>query len=84
MIASGARRVTNAMFVAAARVLSEFSPALQDPQGSLYPPLECVREISKSVALAVALEAQKSGLAPATNAETLERRVWETMWQIDY
>ncbi|HYT49842.1 MAG TPA: NAD-dependent malic enzyme, partial [Pyrinomonadaceae bacterium] len=84
VIASGARRVTNAMFVAAARVLSEFSPALQDPQGSLYPPLECVREISKSVALAVALEAQKSGLAPATNAETLERRVWETMWQIDY
>ena len=84
VIASGARRVTNAMFVAAARVLSEFSPALQDPQGSLYPPLEHVREISKSVALAVAREAQESGLAPATNAETRERRVWEKMWQIDY
>jgi len=71
------------MFVAAARVLSDFSPALQDEQGSLYPPLERVREISKSVALAVAHEAQESGLAEVTNAEGLERRVSEKMWQID-
>jgi len=83
VIASGARRVTNAMFVAAARVLSEFSPALQDEHGSLYPPLERVREISKSVALAVAHEAQESGLAEVANAEGLERRVSEKMWQID-
>jgi len=83
VIACGARRVTNAMFVAAARVLSDFSPALQDPEGSLYPPLERVREISKSVALAVAREAQESGLAEVTNAEGLERSVSEKMWQID-
>jgi malate dehydrogenase (oxaloacetate-decarboxylating) len=83
VIASGARRVTDAMFAAAARVLSEFSPALQDAQGSLYPPLERVREISKSVALAVAREAQESGLAPATNPGGLERTVSEKMWQID-
>lgn len=84
VIASGARRVTDAMFVAAARVLSEFSPASQDPQGPLYPPLERVREISKSVAIAVGREAQQAGLAPATDAETLERKVSEKMWQIDY
>lgn len=83
VIASGARRVTDAMFVAAARMLSEFSPALQDAQGSLYPPLERVREISKSVAIAVAHEAQKSGLALATSGEVLERTVSGKMWQID-
>ncbi len=84
VIASGARRVTDAMFVAAARVLSDYSPALRDPEGSLYPPLEYVREISKSVALAVGREAQKAGLAAASDAATLERQVTEKMWQIDY
>jgi len=84
VIASGARRVTDAMFVAAARVLSEFSPALQDPEGSLYPPLERVREISEQVALAVGDEALKSGLAADGDGKTLARRVAEKMWQIDY
>ncbi len=84
VIASGARRVTDAMFAAAARVLSEFSPVLKDPQGSLYPPLERVREISKSVALAVGLEAQKSSLAPITTIEELEQAIAAKMWQLDY
>jgi malate dehydrogenase (oxaloacetate-decarboxylating) len=84
VIASGARRVTDAMFAAAARVLSEFSPALQDPEGSLYPPLERVQEISKKVALAVADEALKSGLAAEGDGRTIGRRVAEKMWQIDY
>ena len=84
VIASGAQRVTDAMFVAAARVLSEFSPALEDPNGPLYPPLERVREISKRVALAVGREAQTAGLAPMTDAAGLERKVSEKMWQLDY
>jgi len=83
VIATGARRVTDAMFVAAARVLSEFSPALQNPEDSLYPPLEHVREISKRVALAVGLEAQKSGLAAATTDAELERSIAEKMWELD-
>ena len=40
VIASGARRVTDTMFSAAARVLSEFSPALKNADGPLFPPLE--------------------------------------------
>lgn len=84
VIASGARRVTDAMFAAAARVLSEFSPVLTDPQDSLYPPLERVREISRSVALAVGLEAQKSSLAPITTVEELEQTIAAKMWQLDY
>lgn len=83
VIASGARRVTNAMFVAAARVLSEFAPILQDPAGPLYPPLERVRDISFKVALEVAREAQRAGLAEV-DLEKLEAIVRDKMWRPHY
>ncbi|MFN7950041.1 MAG: NAD-dependent malic enzyme [Blastocatellia bacterium] len=80
VIASGARRVTQEMFVAAAHALSEQSPALSDPLGSLFPPLEGVRAISRLVARQVGLEAQRAGLAEQTTPEELERRIAEKMW----
>lgn len=83
VIASGARRVTDAMFVAAARVLSEFAPVLHDPAGPLYPPLEQVREISFQVALEVAREAQRAGLAEV-KLEELEQSIRDLMWQPHY
>jgi malate dehydrogenase (oxaloacetate-decarboxylating) len=84
VIVSGARRVTDAMFVTAARVLSEFSPSAVDPEESLYPPLERVREVSHRVALAVAMEAQRSGLAEEIPIEILEQNVREKMWSPNY
>ena len=84
VIASRARRVTDEMFVAAARVLSRFAPATRDEKAPLYPPLERVREISHSVAVAVALEAQKSDLAPVTDADTLAQNIDRKMWRVGY
>ena len=84
VIATGAIRVTDAMFVVAARVLSEFSPALSDPDAPLYPPLEQVREISRQVAIAVGTEAVRSGLAQPCGAEAIERKVAERMWSPHY
>jgi malate dehydrogenase (oxaloacetate-decarboxylating) len=84
VIASGARRVTNEMFVVAARVLSEFSPALKEVGASLYPSLENVREISRRVAVAVGREAQRGGLAEDTTQEELERLVEINMWTPNY
>jgi malate dehydrogenase (oxaloacetate-decarboxylating) len=83
VIASGARRVTDAMFVAAARVLSEFAPVLFDPEAPLYPPLEQVREVSLKVAVAVAHEAQRSGLAEV-DLDNLEQTITGKMWTPDY
>jgi malate dehydrogenase (oxaloacetate-decarboxylating) len=80
VIASGARRVTNEMFVAAARALAEFSPTLQDPTASLYPALEGVRKVSRRVALAVAGEALRLGLTDASSTEELEQRIDAKMW----
>jgi len=84
VIASGARRVTDEMFVAAARALAEFSPALHDETASLFPALEEVRRVSRRVALAVALEAQRAGLAETTTREEMERRIDQKMWTPRY
>ena len=84
VIASGADRVTDAMFSAAARVLSEFSPALTDTDAPLYPPLESVREVSRRVAVAVGVEAQNAGLTATTSLEELERNVRDKMWSPHY
>ena len=75
--------MTDAMFSAAARVLSEFSPALQDPDGPLFPPLEIVREISYRVALAVEAEAIRSGLTSMT-LDSLESAVVNKMSSPQY
>jgi malate dehydrogenase (oxaloacetate-decarboxylating) len=80
VIASGADRVTDAMFSAAAHVLSEFSPALSDPDGPLFPPLETVREISYRVAVAVGAEAMRSGLTRSMSVDSLEHSVAHNMW----
>jgi len=84
VIASGARRVSNEMFVAAARALAEFSPALHDEAASLYPALENVRRVSRCVALAVAGEAVRLGFAESIGREELKRRVEGTMWSPRY
>ncbi|HEX3084104.1 MAG TPA: oxaloacetate-decarboxylating malate dehydrogenase, partial [Pyrinomonadaceae bacterium] len=82
--ASGARRVTDAMFAAAARVLSSFAPAIRDEQAALYPELEEVREISRSVALAVALEAHKAGVASVADPDLLAQDIERKMWRVGY
>ncbi|HWW76314.1 MAG TPA: NAD-dependent malic enzyme [Pyrinomonadaceae bacterium] len=84
VLASGARRVTDAMFVAAARALAELSPALVEEGAPLYPRLENVREVSRLVALSVGREAQRSGLVPAMSPGELEDRVEEVMWTPHY
>ncbi|MEI7770462.1 MAG: NAD-dependent malic enzyme [Chloroflexales bacterium] len=84
ILASGARRVTDSMFVAAARALSELSPARQDPTASLYPALSNVRLASRQVALAVAREAQRVGVAAPSAPEELADRVDALMWEPRY
>jgi malate dehydrogenase (oxaloacetate-decarboxylating) len=80
VLASGARRVTDEMFVAAARALAEFSPALHDETQALFPALEEVRRVSRRVALAVALEAQRAGLAADASRDETEARIERAMW----
>jgi malate dehydrogenase (oxaloacetate-decarboxylating) len=84
VIAAGARRVTDEMLLAAARALAECAPAARDPAGALLPPLAELRSVSRQVALAVGLEAQRQGLAEPTSPEELGRRVDARRWEPRY
>jgi malate dehydrogenase (oxaloacetate-decarboxylating) len=84
VVASRARRVTDGMMQAAARALGEHSPMLKDPGASMLPPLTDVRRLAVAIAIAVALEAQRAGLAPKTSEEELIQRVNESQWTPKY
>jgi malate dehydrogenase (oxaloacetate-decarboxylating) len=72
------------MFLAAGRVLGESSPALNDPAGPLLPAIADIRQVAVEIAIAVGLEAQRSGFAPRANEEELRKRVRETQWFPSY
>ncbi len=80
-IASKANRISNAMFLAAARTIAELSPSKHDPRANLLPPLAELRTISFQVALAVARQAMTEGLAPASPDEDLIAAVRSKMWE---
>lgn len=84
VIASGARRVSDTMFLAAARALSAHAPIRRDPTAAIYPGVDAVRAVARDVAIAVADCAQAEGLAePATREETA-RKIDATMWEPRY
>ena len=80
VVASGARRVTEPMMLAAARTLGANSPALKDPAASLLPRLTEVRRVAAEIAVAVGMEAQKNGVAPKMEEQELRQRVLKTQW----
>jgi malate dehydrogenase (oxaloacetate-decarboxylating) len=84
VIAARAKRITEEMFLAAARVLSECSPAQSDPERPLLPVLEEIPAVSRRIALAVGAEAQRQGLATQLSNQEWERRVDATRWQPRY
>jgi malate dehydrogenase (oxaloacetate-decarboxylating)(NADP+) len=62
-LACGAKEVTDAMFLAAARRLAELVTPEDLAVGRIYPALTRLREVSLELAIAVVAEARKAGLA---------------------
>ncbi len=83
-IAAKAHRISDGMFLAAARTIAEMSPAKHDPQANLLPPLVRSRELSFHVAIAVAKAAQADGLAAVVSDEALTAAVKAKMWEPVY
>ncbi|HEX7195799.1 MAG TPA: NAD-dependent malic enzyme [Candidatus Limnocylindria bacterium] len=77
-IVSGASRVSDAMVLVAARTLAEAVSSERLAGGALYPPVSQLRAVSRSIAVAVAREAARSGLAEPN--DRLEADVDAAMW----
>src|SRR6267142_1840118 len=84
LVASHARRVTDAMILAAARALGEKSPALTDPSAALLPALPQLRDVAVHIATAVGRQAQRDGVAPTTSDAELRERIAATQWTPAY
>jgi malate dehydrogenase (oxaloacetate-decarboxylating) len=84
IVASGARRVIDSMMLAAARSLAVNSPALRDPSASLLPSLTDLRRVAAEIALAVATQAQKDGVAAKLGEDELRQQVTAAQWTPEY
>jgi malate dehydrogenase (oxaloacetate-decarboxylating) len=83
-IVARAHHFSDDMFLAAARALAEMSPARLDPRANLLPPLTELKAISIQVALAVARQAQRDGLADAVPEAALAAAIRAQMWEPVY
>ena len=84
ILAAGARRVTDSMFMAAAKALAAISPARHGPGERLLPPVDRLREVSLAVAVAAARQAQADGVAEPCDEDTLQTRIRDEVWEPVY
>jgi malate dehydrogenase (oxaloacetate-decarboxylating)(NADP+) len=84
VIACRVLRVTDAMFMAAARELAASVTEADLAQGSLYPPLHSVRDVSARIATAVAEVAYREGLATIDRPADLGSHVRAQMYDPRY
>jgi malate dehydrogenase (oxaloacetate-decarboxylating) len=75
-----ARRVTDGMFLAAARALAEQSPALEDPAAPLLPALAGLRRAAVEIAFAVGEQAEREGLCVKSSPENLRDAIISSQW----
>jgi malate dehydrogenase (oxaloacetate-decarboxylating) len=83
IVSARARRVSEGMMMAAAEALARLSPTRTDAAGALLPPLETLRQVSLSVAVAVGRQAAHEGLAGVKGdafVAALRANVWEPVY----
>ena len=84
LVVVGATRVTDAMFLTAARALSKCTTDADLAQGSLYPPLNGVRDVSARIAVEVAEVAYRDGLAELERPDDLAATIRAEMYDPRY
>jgi malate dehydrogenase (oxaloacetate-decarboxylating) len=84
ILVSRARRVTDSMFMAAAKTLASLSPARGDKTAALLPPMADSRKIGLVVGEAVARQAIADGVAEGGGEDTLKDRLLAYVWEPVY
>lgn len=84
VIVAKARRITDAMMMAASRTLADNSPIVKEGTGALLPPLENIRAVSKVIAKAVILQAIADGVALPVPEELIEQQIERNFWYPEY
>jgi malic enzyme len=78
------QRVTEGMFLDAAKALAGQVTGGDLAEGSVYPELSRIRSCSRAVACAVIRRAIEEGHAPASTNEAIEGNVGRAMWRAEY
>jgi hypothetical protein len=81
---SRARRVSDAIFLAAAKALANLVSESDLAGGALYPELTRIRECSHAIACATVRQAVRDGFANGEILEDLEKRISQAMWEPEY
>jgi malate dehydrogenase (oxaloacetate-decarboxylating) len=84
ILAVGAKRVTDAMFMVAGKAVAAMSPTVADPKGRLLPRVSQLRDVAISVARVVGLQAQLDGVATVRDELAIDARIAEYMWNPQY
>ncbi len=83
-LSSGSRRMTDEMFLAAARTLADHVDAADLQRGSVYPPLRTIRDVSKAIAVKVASIVYNRGLTSQPRPDDLEDHIASLMFDPTY
>jgi malic enzyme len=84
VLISGATRVTDSMFLVAAKTLAQFAVADASGSGSLFPSLSQLREISRAIGFSVAQTARDEGTGRKLDDSRLLTALDQFIWYPDY
>ena len=84
VLASGARRISDGMFMAASCALGKYPRKVICDTEPLLPSLDEIRDVSRFIARAVALQAQQEGLADELTEAALEAKIEAIFWRPKY
>jgi malic enzyme len=77
-------RVTDTMFLAAAKTLADYDCKKDCCAGALYPSLRHLRDISRAIGFRVAQTAREEGVGRSTDDESLRVELDKFIWFPDY
>ncbi len=84
VIASGAKKVTDNMMMAASSALASLAPVMTDPDGALLPRLSNIRQVSKQIAEVVFHQAVEDRVAMPIPEELIKSTIDNNFWEPEY